>query len=172
VYKEEKGNLLVPKIFKVPEGGPWPKETWGMKLGLAVTNIRSRNNYLKSGSGPERRAWLEGIGFLWQARAVQWEIAKTALGVYNEEKGNLLVPKIFKVPEGSPWPKETWGMKLGEAVHQIRSRNQYLKSGSGPERRAWLEGIGFLWQARARGSAVQVPVSENSRKRAVPWHDE
>jgi hypothetical protein len=45
----------------------------------------------------------------------------------------------------------------GQAVNGIRRRNTSLKTeecGSEPdERRAWLESMGFVWQARARESA-------------------
>jgi hypothetical protein len=51
-------------------------------------------------------------------------------------------------------------MKLGRAVKGIRDRNQFLKSESELERRAWLESMGFVWQARARRRVVQVPEEE------------
>jgi hypothetical protein len=43
-------------------------------------------------------------------------------------------------------------------VSGIRGKNAFLKSESGLERRAWLNGMGL----RARGSAVQVSEKEGS----------
>jgi hypothetical protein len=53
-------------------------------------------------------------------------------------------------------------MKLGIAVNGIRSQDQFLKSESEPERRVWLESMGFVWQVRARRRrrVVQVPEEE------------
>jgi hypothetical protein len=149
MYKKELGNLLVPQKFEVPQSDPWPQETRGTKLGLAVNAIRGRNQFLKS--EPERRAWLGSMGFVWQVRVrpgtgnAQWEIVKSALTVYKKEHGNLLVKRSFVVPQGDPWPQETRGTKLGRAANAIRNQDQFLKSGSGPERRDWLDSMGFVW---------------------------
>jgi hypothetical protein len=50
------------------------------------------------------------------ARITQWEIVKTALTMYNEEHDDLRVANRFIVPEGEPWPRETWGTKLGKSA--------------------------------------------------------
>ncbi len=45
-YKAVHGNLLVPYKFVIPEGDVrFPVETWGMKLGFNVNNIRHRGDY-------------------------------------------------------------------------------------------------------------------------------
>ena len=44
-YKELHGDdMLVPvPSFAVPSSEAWPKEVWGMRLGRAVNNIRSKD---------------------------------------------------------------------------------------------------------------------------------
>ncbi len=59
-YKAVHGNLLVPYKFVIPEGDVrFPVETWGMKLGFNVNNIRHRDDY------SEHRVKLEELGVRW-----------------------------------------------------------------------------------------------------------
>ena len=40
--------------------------------------------------------------------------------------GNLEIPQKFVVPSGdSDWPKETWGLKLGGVLHNIRHNGSF-----------------------------------------------
>jgi hypothetical protein len=143
VYKEEHGDLNVPKAFVIPSSAPWAEETWGMNLGSIVHTIRVVGNYL-SDDKPERKDWLDKMGFVWDDLERRWEVAQTALTVYKEEHGDLLVPNAFEVPSSAPWAEETWGMNLGRTVSSIRSRGDYL-SDDKPERKEWLDEIGFVW---------------------------
>jgi len=63
VYKELKGDLLIPQLFVVPEAEPWPEETWNLKLGARVNSIRGQGTLIAN--FPERRALLDDIGFVW-----------------------------------------------------------------------------------------------------------
>jgi hypothetical protein len=148
VYKEEHGDLLVPVAFVVPSSAPWAEETWGMNLGSIVNTIRSLGVYL-SDDKPERKKWLDEMGFVWDDHKRRWDIAQNALTVYKEEHGDLNVPKAFVVPSSAPWAEETWGMKLGSAVNNIRSRGDYL-SDDKPERKEWLDEMGFRWRIDSR----------------------
>ena len=56
---------------------------------------------------------------------------------------HLEVKKPFVVPSEAPWAEEAWGMKLGNRVSKIRSREDYVKGH--PERRAELDALGFAW---------------------------
>ena len=64
-YKEEQGDLNVPNAFEVPSIAPWAEETWGMTLGKTVSMIRSQGIYL-SDDKPERKEWLDEMGFRWR----------------------------------------------------------------------------------------------------------
>jgi hypothetical protein len=42
-YKNLYGNFLTPFSFVVPHGDmQWPQQTWGIKLGVVVSGIRTR----------------------------------------------------------------------------------------------------------------------------------
>jgi hypothetical protein len=114
-----------------------------MPLGNTVNNIRHQAMYL-SGDTPERREWLNEIGFVWDELERRWETAKIALTTYKEVHGNLEVPRASTVPSSAPWAEETWGMPLGSSVNHIRVKGMYL-SGDKPERREWLNEVGFRW---------------------------
>jgi hypothetical protein len=116
---------------------------WGMKLGNIVNNIRARRTYL-SDDKPERKDWLDEIGFVWDDLERRWEVAHTVLTLYKEEHGDLNVPQAFVVPSSAPWAEETWGMHLGSRVSNIRSRGDYLRDDK-PERKDWLDEMGFRW---------------------------
>ena len=149
VYKEVHGDMQVPYAFVVPLSAPWAEETWGMRLGETVRNIRSQGQYLKGEDAAERRAWLDEMGFVWDEYERRWEDAKSALAMYKQVHGNMLVPVAFVVPSSAPWADETWGMRLGSVVSRIRSDGVYLKGEDAAERRAWLDGMGFRWRARS-----------------------
>jgi hypothetical protein len=142
-YNKVHGDLNIPRKFTIPSIAPWAEETWGMKLGNTVRDIRHDGAYL-SDDKLERKEWLDEMGFVWDDLERRWEVARTALTVYKEVHGDLLVPVAFVVPSSGPWAEETWGMKLGKAVSMIRSQGRYL-SDDKPERKEWLDKMGFVW---------------------------
>jgi hypothetical protein len=161
-YKEVHGNLNVPVAFVVSSSTPWAEETWGMRLGDVVHNIRAHGQYLGDDK-PERKEWLDEMGFVWDDHERSWKIVTRALTVYKEEHGHLNVPQAFEVPSRAPWRKDTWGVKLGCMVNVIRSHGIYLGrtvlnirelgdflSAEKPERREWLDEMGFVWDEYER----------------------
>jgi hypothetical protein len=143
VYKEQYGNLLTPSRFVVPSRSPWAEETWGMNLGQAVLGIRNRGDFLRDDK-PERKRWLDKMGFCWDDLERRWQLAKIMFVVYKEVHGDLLVPHSFVVPWGAPWAEDAWGAKLGIIVNTIRDQGHYL-SDDKPERKEWLDKMGFVW---------------------------
>jgi hypothetical protein len=144
-YRGVHGDLEVSRPFVVPSEAPWPEDTWGMKLGHKVNNIRGREQHVKH--HPERRAELDALGFVWDDQERCWEEVCAALLAYREVHGDLEVSNAFVVPSEAPWPEEAWGMKLGDRVRNIRGSEQYVKHH--PERRAELDALGFRWGALA-----------------------
>lgn len=128
-YKQTFGDTLVPKLFVIPsDDKSWPEETWGMKLGATVNHIRSGNGY------SDNRKELISIGFDFSYYAV----VKSALLRYKEMHGDILVSSKFIIPcDDESWPRETWGMKLGKSVSDIRRGDRY------PGQREELISIGF-----------------------------
>jgi hypothetical protein len=65
VHKEEHADLLVPKACVVQSNASWAEEAWGIKLGSMVNDIRHQGIYLR-GDEPERKEWLDEMGFHWR----------------------------------------------------------------------------------------------------------
>ena len=66
----------------VPSEVPWHKMCWGMRLGRTVSHIRSSEGFVKD--EPERRAWLDSIGFVWDELEHRWtEEVQPALLAYR-----------------------------------------------------------------------------------------
>jgi len=139
-YKQLYGDILVPHKFQVPSGNPkWPKGTWKLKLGLAVSSIRSRRNELPW----ERYDELNKLGFDWDPLESQWQLKMLAFETFRRIYGHLLVPRKFQVPENClEWPKDVWGLNLGLAVTNIRCRRNELSW----ERCEDLEKLGIDWE--------------------------
>ena len=143
-FHAEEGDLSVPRRYVVPGEAPWPAEAWGLKLGVLVNNIRSEEQYVKG--RPERRAELDELDFVWDAREWRWEHVLMALCGYGGVHGDLLVPQSFCVPAAAPWPEETWGLRLGACVNNIRGSERFVKTH--PERREALDALGFVWNCQ------------------------
>jgi Fe2+ transport system protein FeoA len=136
-YKAVHGNLLVPYSFVVSEGDAnYPADTWGMNLGILVCTIRNNGDHLKY---KER---LTALGFVYESVSdVQFDVIYSALQAYKAVHDNLLVPRKFIVPQDDVrFPADTWGMKLGHNVKNIRARGDYS------EHRAKLEELGFVFK--------------------------
>ena len=132
-YKELYGDMLVPKTFEVPrDDNEWPSELWGMKLGIAVRNIRS-----VKGSYADKKEELMSLGFVYQLRKkFDYDCVKIAVYKYRElYHGSVQVPSVYNIPQNDPWyPEETWGMCLGSLVNRIKHGNKW------PEKRYELLG--------------------------------
>jgi hypothetical protein len=109
---------------------------------------------------------------------------KSALQIYKELFGNLLVPHAFLVTTNdSLWPEELWGMRLGLTVGSIRSSNAYV------DHRDELEAMGFDFKPQRNSYGwllverafkkyreiygdLQVPLSFIVPKSDAAWPDE
>ncbi|KAF0689936.1 Aste57867_18651 [Aphanomyces stellatus] len=143
-YKHVFGDLLVAYSFTVPsDDAAWPKETWGLKLGHAVHNIRQNGHDMSA----ERHAQLQDLGFVWDHLESSWDVKVTALRAFARMHGHVVVPYGFVVPSNSTdserWPRETWGLKLGHAVHNMRQNMDEMPAC----RRALLNDMGFAWHS-------------------------
>lgn len=147
-YKTLHGNLEVPLDFIVPKEEPWTEDLWSMNLGAHVQGLREKNELVHR--LPAREEKLNRLGFVWEetGRALfskkRFEMVYQALLTYKEQKGDLLVPQAFVVPNDPIWPELTWGLKLGARVNAIRSQGTLVSNS--PERREMLDQIGFEWE--------------------------
>ena len=125
--------MLVPNTFEVPrDDNEWPSELWGMRLGIAVRNVRS-----VKGSYADKKEELMSLGFVYQLRKkFDYDCVKIAVYKYRElYHGSVQVPSVYNIPENDTWyPEETWGMCLGSLVNRIKHGNKW------PEKRYELLG--------------------------------
>ena len=132
-YKELYGDMLVPKYFVVPnDDNEWPSDLWGMKLGIAVRNVRG-----KKGSFSDKKEELVSLGFVYTlSKRFDYECVRIAVFKYRElYHGSVRVPAVYNIPENDPWyPEETWGMCLGSIVNSIKHGDKW------PEKRYELLG--------------------------------
>jgi hypothetical protein len=117
---------------------------------------------------PERVYELNQLGFVWERLQTNWNLVLEALVVYKDIYGHVRVPTSFVVPipqkgeeeytkleEGEVqcqersrhvWPKSTWGIPLGNCVHRIRTRGDFLRGEDTVfSRRRQLDALGFVW---------------------------
>ncbi|KAE9085722.1 hypothetical protein PF005_g21007 [Phytophthora fragariae] len=157
VFSSQYGHCDVWQDFVVPSGDPWPKDSWGLKLGDTVKNIR-RGAY--DAQVQAARKELETLGFVWNARhrveKTVRSIVIPALTTYRRLHGSeALVTTDFVVPERDPsWPVLTRGFRLGQWITRVRSGQVVIPS----KLRAELDKVGFVWRSNdQRWSEVLLP---------------
>eukprot|EP00804_Cyclotella_cryptica_P005692 CCRYP_000060-RB/>CCRYP_000060-RB protein AED:0.03 eAED:0.03 QI:664/1/1/1/0.5/0.66/3/167/333 len=160
-YYSLHGDARVPLSFVVPSEDPWPKSCWGFPLGNVAYRIRSRNDFLGRYDDVNRRAQLDGLGFVWDFSEHNFLKFFRALKHYVRlEQGIVLqstssrertirVPYKFVVPAGheNGWPCDLWGYPLGSKCMAVRQKELYIKNH--PDRKSRLEDIGFRFSGNA-----------------------
>ena len=129
-YQEERGDCLVPVAYET-EGG--------FKLGKWVDNQRTKYKGKRGGLTEEQRERLEGLGMVWEPLEAAWEEGLQQLAMYQEERGDCLVPQGYET-EG--------GFKLGTWVDTQRQKYKGNRGRLTEEQRARLEGLGMVWDRR------------------------
>lgn len=123
-YKNEHGDLLVPKEYKTESGknlGSWIKE--------------KRKYYFKNKLTTEQIEKLESIGMVWKVHEQAWDDMFALAVEYANEHGNLLVPQKYITENGKP---------LGIWISNCRIfyKNDKLSQ----EKIESLESIGMIWR--------------------------
>jgi len=137
-------DLALPRRFIVPKHPSHPREWHGVDLASTVYNMKWWKLHVRE--HPSRVAELNQIGFIWERLQPEWNLILGALITYSAINGNLRVPVKFVVPRGDDaWPKATWGIVLGNCIHRMRLRNDFLNGPKGATRRSQLVGLGFVW---------------------------
>ncbi|KAE9021753.1 hypothetical protein PR002_g12162 [Phytophthora rubi] len=125
VYRQEFGDCIIPAAFIVPSCPPWPEKAWDMALGRVVKDIRYGTIYVDQVA--RDREVLDSVGFAWNRHAAVWnEIIFPALEAYVDDYENGKVPYGFVVPSEDPWPRKSWGKKLGNTLSAMRHKGSYF----------------------------------------------
>jgi hypothetical protein len=156
-FAQQYGHCDVWQDFVVPSADPWPEDSWGLKLGDTVKNIR-RGAY--DAHAQAARKELDALGFVWNARHRVEKTVRSvvipALTTHQRLHGNhALVTMDFVVPERDPnWPVLTRGFRLGQWTARVRAGLIELS----PKLRAELDKAGFVWRSNdQRWSEVLLP---------------
>jgi phage-related protein len=121
-FVKEHGHCRVPQKYVT---------ACGYRLGLWVTNQRAR----KATTLPERIGRLDALGFVWDGIAGQWEEGLKHLQAFVKAHGHCRVPRNHVTADGYP---------LGQWV----TRQRQTRDSMSPERKAHLDALGFIWDAR------------------------
>jgi hypothetical protein len=78
----------------------------------------------------DKREEFESIGFLFEIHtnplAHGWDLIKLAFETFKALNSDRLMNQLFLVPtEDAQWPSDTWGMRLGLIVKNIKVINTY-----------------------------------------------
>ena len=130
-YYEEHGDLLVPVNYV---------DSNGYRLGLWIANLRTYRRVSSNTKSvtPEKIKMLDSIGMVWNVFDSVWEQYYNAAKDYYNEHGDLDVRHGYISPDG---------VKLGQWIHQIRSRYKSDKRSyflSDAQIQA-LNDIGMVW---------------------------
>ena len=138
MYKNIFGHVGVPVApsYVIPSEQPWPEVMWEMKLGVQVERWRRDKKFLPSYAVQA----LNERDFIWSVSEDVFQTFVIALKMYKELKGNLLIPKRFRVPATSQWPESTHGLQLGNSVLTTRRQR-----GIDTTRDKILDAMNFMW---------------------------
>jgi predicted helicase len=123
-YRQDKGDCLVPISYHDPAED--------FRLGQWVGDQRTAQDTMP----PERRERLDALNFVWDAVAAWWEEGFHCLERYCKERGDCLVPRVYRDPAS--------GYQLGKWV----SGQRRAKDAMPPKRRERLDALGFVWKVR------------------------
>lgn len=131
-YREEHGNLLVPKRYKTEQG---------LSLGGWLSTQRAVRSGRTSGAlTGEQIARLDALGMQWENRLeLAWERGYLHAKAYFEEHGNLDVPARYRTADG---------FALGKWIVNCRQRRTGNTAAGvlTEERVARLDSIGMMWR--------------------------
>lgn len=173
-FHSEHGHLAIPHSYIVPSTSTYPREFHNKKLASIVYNMKWWSHHVSK--KPERVYELNQLEFVWERLQTNWNLVLEALVVYKSIYGHVRVPTSFVVPIPSKgggrgakeqrgqdqdqneidddsylesnhvWPKSTWGIPLGNCVHRIRTRGDFLRGEDTVfSRRRQLDALGFVW---------------------------
>eukprot|EP01033_Poteriospumella_lacustris_P023385 gene23385-biopygen8751 len=117
------GHYEVPTTYVIAaDDAAYAVPVRGMKLGQIVNQIINASTYA------EHRGELEAMGVpLMPRKELMVDRICEAVRCYRREYGDTKrIPKGYKVPEESlSYPRELWGLALGQAVYNICKRGAY-----------------------------------------------
>eukprot|EP01033_Poteriospumella_lacustris_P017716 gene17716-biopygen7957 len=122
IFRQLHYHANVPNAFVVPDEEPWPQELRGDRLGMRIKYLRVSKKRLS----PAQVEQLDKAGMVWSDEEYQVGRIERGLTTYKAIHGDVRIPQMFVVPHGDGrWDRDLWDMKLGSAIHMVRSRGVY-----------------------------------------------
>ena len=121
-FREARNHCIVP-------------QKWEEDPKLARWVSAQRKGFRDQALSGERIARLDGLGFIWDAKAIYWEEMFAALAGYRDRYGNCLVPEGY-----SEHPDLAWWVAA--------QRKSYTTGQLTPERIERLTALDFFWDAQ------------------------
>ena len=127
IYKDMFGDLRVLPNFviRTSKFKRVPAYFNGFKLGKHVSLVREWYNTDKSVFNAEDLKKADEMGFAWSLQDPKVELVRLSFKVYQMLYGNCEVPLDYVIPSSDEWPDISWGLRLGEILHSIRSEGSY-----------------------------------------------
>ncbi|KAG1694081.1 hypothetical protein DVH05_022099 [Phytophthora capsici] len=109
------GDCRLGSQFTVPSEPPWPKVTWGLRLGAGMADYIKNGTYFEQiGRDADR---LSNLGFSFKLAGSPWEqFGAPLIKTFSTISPGSVVPESFVVPPQAPWQETMWGVKLGKLV--------------------------------------------------------
>lgn len=118
-------ELRIPPDFLIPLEVE-SEQIRGFNLGEAVLSTINLDRYIL---GKESRVGiLNKMGFRWQLfdDSLPEDPILIALSLFQELYSSFQVTPTYMIPNSDPWPPLVWGMKLGQIVLLIRTREAFV----------------------------------------------
>ncbi|KAL3658887.1 hypothetical protein V7S43_016030 [Phytophthora oleae] len=114
-FVEVFGDCRLGSQFTVPSVFPWPKATWGLRLGAEMAAYSKDGAYFEQiGRDADR---LDALGFSFKLSGTAWEqLGTPLLKTFSTVYPCTVVAETFIVPSEAPWQETMWGVKLGKLV--------------------------------------------------------
>ncbi|KAL4172203.1 hypothetical protein KRP22_007370 [Phytophthora ramorum] len=137
-------QLKLPEDFVIPHKQPWPRNVWGLKLGSIGAQNTSRLAVVEH-EWKQRSEPTETLSLVSENRNQQWKIRiLPALFTFVKVFGDCRLGGHFTVPSEDPWPKPTWGLRLGAGVADYQKNGTYFEQiGRDADR---LDALGFSFR--------------------------
>ena len=117
IFCQREGHCRVPQSHREQD----------YRLGQWVRSQRAAQDKLS----PDRRQQLDSLGFVWDPFAAQWEEGFRFLEIFHQREGHCRVLDTHREQ----------GYRLGQWVGVQRTAQDTML----PERRQWLDSLGFVW---------------------------
>lgn len=130
-------KIRIHQTFIIPNTSQYSEKFWGYRLGPTIHLIKYYDRW------EEYRPLLEKLSVNPPVSDEKFNTFCTAYLTFRKVFGHMKVHRRFIVPHDDPdWPRETWGLKLGNSVASVRHGSAFFAK----EFREELDKLGFIWR--------------------------